>query len=147
MYTALSSVAGSPFQFSARQPVPGSTRQFDFDTLRRVPVTVSPEARALLDRGTHQTRVFPQALAEFYGELPDVTGISIALEEGEMALLAVTVQHTRYEDHLHRLSIEEMMQFHGRFRAAHMAEEMRRLTHEHYQRQEQQFQRSQERRT
>jgi hypothetical protein len=45
--------------------------------VRRVPVTISPQARALIDASTSQGRLFPQALAEHFADAGNIASVTI----------------------------------------------------------------------
>src|SRR5487761_2663280 len=52
-------------------------KRFHAHELRRVPVEVTPTARALIDASSAQGRLLPQALAEVFGEHPDLVSVCI----------------------------------------------------------------------
>ncbi len=55
---------------------PGRKR-FETWEVRRVPISLDDAARLLLDTSCHQGRLLPQALAELFGEEPDVESVEI----------------------------------------------------------------------
>lgn len=72
---------------------------FDFHEIRRVEVTQSAEARARLIVGSHEGRILPQALAEYFGKMPEVTGIDLDIEQGdEFEQVRITV-HSHVTPH------------------------------------------------
>lgn len=68
---------------------------FDFHEIRRVEVTQSAEARARLIVSSHEGRILPQALAEYFGKMPEVTGIDLDIEQGD------EFEHVRITVHSH----------------------------------------------
>lgn len=52
-------------------------KRFETWEVRRVPVQCDAAARLLLDTSCHQGRLLPQALAELFGEEPDVERVEI----------------------------------------------------------------------
>src|SRR5487761_2320025 len=59
-------------------------KRFHAHELRRLSVSVTPTARALIDASSAQGRLLPQALAEVFGEHPDLVTVSVdAVEKAQ----------------------------------------------------------------
>lgn len=109
--------------------------------MRRIPVIISASAKEVIDKSTRQGRVFPQALSEFFGTLPDVEQVEVDLEEPGDRLM-IHVKHCEDEDKHHCFHIEadaitQASQLAGvGFDAAAMADELHRLYRAHVLREE-----------
>ena len=88
----------------------GSSRgkQFETHELRRVPVWLTREAHEVMHQASPQTRIFPQALAEAFGQLPEVERVYLEVHPHsslfplapiqDRILATLTIQHGRYHD-------------------------------------------------
>lgn len=56
--------------------IPGR-KHFETHELRRIPVLLSPEAKEAIDSSSHQGRLFPQALAEYFGGIDIVREVHV----------------------------------------------------------------------
>lgn len=52
-------------------------KHFETHELRRVPVLLTPEAKAAIDASSHQGRLFPQALSEYFGDIRGVREVRV----------------------------------------------------------------------
>jgi hypothetical protein len=117
-------------------PAPHHTKRFHVEDMRRIPVTISDEAKNIIDRSSYQGRVFTQGLSEFFGTLPDVEQVEIGTErDGD--LLSIHVKHAEDEDKHHRFLIRaerlhQVSEQPGKgFEAATTANELLRLYRTH----------------
>lgn len=117
--------------------------RFETHHVQRVPVRVSPEAQAIIDKSNHQGRLLPQALAEHFGALGDITEITIELADKldhfpttphiteQLFLITLKHMYTAIEDHTFYINVHDL---HVRddnrnvsFRSMSLAAELRRL--------------------
>ncbi len=116
-------------------PAPHRTKRFETHHVRRIPVTLSEQAKEFIDGSTRQGRVFPQALSEFFGTLPEVERVEVDLTEDDK--LMIHVKHTEHEHKHHRFHVasDDILSIspnprHG-FDAARTADELLRLYRTH----------------
>jgi hypothetical protein len=131
-----------------RNAAPQNTIRFEVHEIRRVPTEISDKARELIDASSYEGRLLPQALSEFFGSLPDVTGVVIdALpkadffevdeDDRDTMLLSIVIQHAhpRIDDHrilINAAHLQEVADQKGQgFEAAATAEEMHRQYRSH----------------
>lgn len=111
---------------------PSGTKRFHAEHMRRIPVQLSEKAKQIIDLSTHQGRLLPQALAEFFGTLPDVEGIEISTEEKDERFM-IDVKHGHDEEKHCRffMSVNDLHQVSEQprqgFEAARTAQELQRL--------------------
>jgi len=74
-------------------PAPTRARRFHIHEMRRIPVIVTAKAKEVLDLSSHQSRVLPQALSEFFGTHAGVRRIEIDLDE--TGRLSIHVRHAK----------------------------------------------------
>lgn len=86
-----------------RHPPAQQTKRFETHHMRRIPVTLSDSAKEFIDGSTRQGRVFPQALSEFFGTLPEVEQVEVDLTEDDR--LMVHVKHAEDEDKHYRFFV------------------------------------------
>lgn len=58
---------------------PGFGKIFFAHELRRISVICTPEATEAIAKSSHGGRMFPQALSEMFGELPEVEKVHVAI--------------------------------------------------------------------
>lgn len=114
-----------------RHPAPQRAKRFEAHEMRRIPVTLTDGAKEVINKAVKQGRIFPQALSEFFGTLPEVERVEIDLtQEGR---LMIDVKHSEDEGKHYRffIGVDDLHQTprnprHG-FDAAQMADELLRL--------------------
>lgn len=116
-------------------PAPHRTKRFETHHVRRIPVQLTERAKEFIDGSTRQGRVFPQALSEFFGTLPEVERVEVDLADDDR--LMIHVKHGEHEHKHHRFHVasDDIVQIspnprHG-FDAARTADELLRLYRTH----------------
>ena len=67
--------------------------RFDFADIRRVPVTQTDAVKARLIASSHEGRLLPQALSEYFGKVTEVECVELDLEQvDEYEHLRITIQ-------------------------------------------------------
>jgi len=85
--------------------------QFDFADIRRVPIEQTQSAYTRITISSHGGRLLPQALQEYFGREPDVTGIALDIvQEGEKEHLQITVQ-SNVPDHVWMVPMSDLDRF------------------------------------
>ena len=85
--------------------------QFDFADIRRVPLEHDEQTRNRIAISSHGGRLLPQALQEYFGKEPEVTGIALdIMQEGGEEHLQVTV-HSDVLDHVWTIPMSELDKF------------------------------------
>lgn len=115
-------------------PAPCGTKRFEAHHIRRIPVVLTDSAKEVIDHATRQGRIFPQALSEFFGTLPEVERIEVDLSPDNR--LMIDIKHTDEQKHYRFfVGIDDLHAVpsnprHG-FDAAKMADELLRLYRTH----------------
>jgi hypothetical protein len=78
--------------------------------MRRIPVQLSVSAKAIIDRSTRQGRIFPQALSEFFGTLPDVDRVEVDVEEGGERISIDIKASDESKDYQFFIAVEDITQ-------------------------------------
>lgn len=114
-----------------RHPAPQQTKRFEVHEMRRIPVQITEAAKEVINQATRQGRVFPQALSEFFGTLPEVERVEVDLSPENR--LMIDVKHGEDEDKHYRFFVGVDALHHAPrnpregFDAAQMADELLRL--------------------
>jgi hypothetical protein len=133
-------------------------KRFELEDVQRVPVTVSAQARALIDASTSQGRLLPQALSEHFAEAGNIASVDVdavlksqhfavysherdtVLGGPEPWLLVITAHHrsgSSEHDHTWHINASDLADLHPLtkmplFQAALAAQELWRLyPHKH----------------
>jgi hypothetical protein len=85
-------------------PAPQGKKRFEVHHMRRIPVILTDSAKAFLDGSTRQGRVFPQALSEFFGTLPEIKQIDVDIAEDGRVM--VHVKHCEDDDKHHQFYLD-----------------------------------------
>lgn len=93
-------------------------KHFELAELRRIPVTVSAAAQAVIDASSDEGRRFPQALADVLGSHAGIARVRVELapykehfpvhpaEDPEATLLCITAEHSDAGNAEHRWLLE-----------------------------------------
>lgn len=73
--------------------MPLGKKLFTLADIKRIPVSISPDAQAIFDASNHQGRLVPLALSEHFGALGNVAEITI-----DLAKKVDHIPHTPYLD-------------------------------------------------
>lgn len=115
-----------------RHPAPHRTKRFETHHVRRIPVFLTDTAKEVIDQATRQGRVFPQALSEFFGTLPEVERVEVDLSPENR--LMIDVKHCEDKEKHYRFFVGVDDELHQTprnpregFDAAQKADELLRL--------------------
>ncbi len=117
------------------------TKRFNLEDVKRIPITLTEEAKAIIDASHQQGRLLPLALSEHFGALGYIESVSIdAIAKSEVhphaenlddTLLSIVVKYTDNEHRflIHANDINELHQINRvpTVQARHIAEELVRL--------------------
>lgn len=101
---------------------PGKGKIFHVEHMRRLPYTLTDKARHIIAATTPDGRAFPQALADYFGQLMQVQSIAIDVakkhehvptteENHDDDLLIIDIIDTQ-DGHRFLLSVDDMRQYH-----------------------------------
>lgn len=91
-------------------PASGGTKRFEVHDIRRIPVSLTASAKAIIDQSTRQGRIFPQALSEFFGTLPQVERVEVDVKEGGERVEIDIKASDESKDHQFFLAVEDLTQ-------------------------------------
>jgi hypothetical protein len=118
------------------------TKRFNLEDIKRIPVTLSEQAKAIIDASHAQGRLLPLSLSEHFGILGYVESVGIdAIAKSEVhphaenpddTLLSINVKYTDDREHQFLIHVDDIQELHGITRiptvqARHIAEELVRL--------------------
>jgi hypothetical protein len=115
-----------------QEGVRGFSRLFAIETMRRIPHVMERETRHAIMRTTHEGRLFPQALSDVFGRVPEASRIELALhrmddhfssevlalpdtQRPDEPLLAIRIVHEQHPqfDHTFLLHLKDLCQIHA----------------------------------
>jgi len=115
-------------------PPPSSRKRFHMEHVRRIPVQLTEAAKEAIDGSTRQGRVFPQALSEFFGTLPEVEQIEIDVSPDKRLMIDIKHKH-EHKHYRFFIGVDDLHQKSGNprdsFDAAKTANELLRLYRVH----------------
>jgi hypothetical protein len=105
-------------------------KRFEVHDMRRIPVALSASAKEVIDKATRQGRIFPQALSEFFGTLPQVERIEVDVSAEQRLMIDIKATEEKFHYRFF-IGVDDLHQAPRNpregFDAAQMADELLRL--------------------